>query len=83
MSLKAVRTETRVDLFDASYRGFRVFKGIRDAATEALRDVIGPTRVTPILGGYSIACGEKSVVAGDNENDFLESARRLASQFRK
>jgi hypothetical protein len=81
--ITAARTVTRVDLFDAAYRGFRVYKGIREAATEALQDVIGPTKVTPILGGYSIVCGEKGVMAGDNENEFLESARRLASQFRK
>ena len=78
--MRAVRTETRVGVFEQSFEGFRVKAGIR-AATAALRDVIGPTVVTPVLGGFEIVCRGVLEMSDDNENSFLEAARRVASKF--
>jgi hypothetical protein len=79
--MRAVRLTTRVDIFDQSYKELRVKSGIRAAAEEALRDAIGPTTVTPVLGGYEIVCRGILEMSDDNENSFLETARRVASKF--
>jgi len=80
---KAFRVETRVDTFDASYQTFRVKLGIRNAAIEALREAVGPTTITPVLGGFEIVCRGVLEMSDDNENSFLEAARRVASKFRR
>jgi len=80
---KAYRKETKVDLFDKAYKTFRVKAGIRDSATAALQDIIGPTTVTPVLGGYEIVCRGVLETADDNETSFHEAARRVASKFRR
>jgi hypothetical protein len=78
----AWKVTTRVDLFDRSYKDLRSSRSIREAAKEALQDVVGPTKVEPVLGGYLMTCRGVSETSSDNENDFLEAARRLASKFR-
>ena len=81
--MRANRVETRVNLFDAAYHTFRPKASIREAATAALRDAVGPTVVTPVLGGFEIACKGVVELSDDNENSFLEAARRLASKFKR
>lgn len=80
--MRATQTETRVGVFEQSYEGFRTKAGIRAAATAAaLRDAVGPTKVTPVLGGFEIDCRGVHETSDDNENSFLEAARRVASKF--
>jgi hypothetical protein len=81
--MKVYRAETRVDLFDESYRTLRVKLGIRDAATAALNDTVGPTTVTPVLGGYEIVCRGVLELSDDNESSFHQAARRVASKFKR
>jgi len=80
---KVYRTETKVDLFDASYRRFRVKSSIRESATAALLETIGPTTIMPVLDGFEIVCRGVLEMSDNNENSFLEAARRVSSKFKR
>ena len=67
--------------FQAVYEEKRQKLGIREAATEALRKVLGPTRVQERLDGYLIIYDPYEIDASNDENDFLRAATELADSI--
>jgi len=68
--------------FDQEYEVIRRSKGIREAAKQALQIVIGPTKVTSVTDGYLLECKGKTETSDNNDNSFLDAARRLAAKFK-
>ena len=75
------RKPTLKSKFQWAFEVKRVKLGIRDAAIEALNEVLGKVEVSKRLGGYKIEYHPFSVESGDNENDFLEAAVNLVNHF--
>ncbi len=67
--------------FQAVYEEKRQKLGIREAATKAFKEVLGPIEVKKQLGGYLIVYDPFEITASDDENDFLRAATELADSL--
>lgn len=68
--------------FIRAFEAKRIRLGIREAATEALKEVIGPVRISKRVDGYLLICDQFETESSDNENDFLKAAIDLANSFK-
>lgn len=68
--------------FIAVFEEKRCKLGIREAATEALKEILGPIEVTKILGGYIVEYHPFRFETTDDENDFLQEATKLTDRIR-
>jgi hypothetical protein len=77
MSKRATKRDRFIRVFQAK----RVKLGIREAATEALQEVVGAVRISKRLDGYLLIADPFETEADDHENDFLRAAGDLAGCF--
>jgi hypothetical protein len=67
--------------FDRNYEVYRKYLSIHFAAVEALKNTLGNVEVSRITGGYYLAFQGHGQYSGDNEEEFFQAARKLASLF--
>jgi hypothetical protein len=67
--------------FIAVFEEKRCKLDIREAATEALKEVLGPIEVIERLDGYLIVYDPYEIDSSHNENDFLRAATELADSI--